>query len=381
MDDANKDMEHERRWVVESFDPDIMRVSADYYEQGYFESPREQTFRVRIVNEREAVFARKFGRGISRIEKPHPVPLSTGRFVYDATPYRVQKERRKKDGWEFDLMKGVLEGLAILEREEASAEALANIELPSWVHRAKEVTHSVTNYHLAKLAFELESGTIDRPIRDFLPLKRIPRIVLTGGPCSGKSTILEILRAEFGADLHCVPEAASIVIAEVGIRPPENDWIAMQRFQRRLARVQREFEGCSDEQAARDDRKALLLDRGVVDNAAYIHGGLDLLAEICGTSREAEFSQYDLVICLDVPSQEIYKQHKASNPARSETYEQAVALMGKIKEAWKGHPWFEIVTETDWDRKVAKVRELVERRLRMSRDDLRQRPAGEGRSF
>ena len=47
---------------------------------------------------------------------------------------------------------------------------------------------------------------------------------------------------------------------------------------------------------------------------------------------------------------EIYEQHAADNVARSETYEQALALGARIRDAWGGHPHLIPVTETDWNR-------------------------------
>jgi predicted ATPase len=237
-------------------------------------------------------------------------------------------------------------------------------KLPDWIRDAVEVTDSLTNRHLARLARDIADSGSDRPIRDLLLPRRIPRIVLTGGPCSGKSTLMAELRERFGNALHCVPEVATIVIAQVGVKPPVGDPVGMRKFQRTIYRVQRGFETISDLQAIRDGKKALLLDRGTVDGAAYMDGGLKELESVCRTSREHEFGLYDLVVCLKTPPRRVFKEKSANNPARSETHEAAARLGRRIAKVWGQHPRFTFIgNNRSWEDKSRAVISTVARFL------------------
>ncbi len=350
--------EDERRFVVRSIDPDIQREPSKEIVQGYFETPPGFSLRVRITDGREAELTKKTGHGVSRKEMNQPLDLETGRFMIGCVTDIIRKTRYLRDGWEVDYFHGPLAGLVLAEYEMPRPDF--PLSLPPWIHDAVEVTQSLTNRHLARLARDLDDSRVDRPIRDLLPGRRIPRIVLTGGPCSGKSTLMEILQKEFGARLHCVPEVASIVIAQVGVKPPVGDPVGMRKFQRTIYRVQRGFETISDLQAIRDGKEALLLDRGTVDGAAYMEGGLGELERVCRTEREHEYSQYDLVICLETPPKKVYKAHSRNNPARGETYEQAATLGKAIRKVWRGHPRLYLPAKGgSWTARIAAVRAAI----------------------
>ncbi len=349
--------EYERRWVVRSIDPDIRRAPSQLIEQGYFDRTRD--LRIRIIDGKMSILACKLGRGRARTERPKRTPLSVGRFLLESTPYVVRKRRHVRDGWEIDFFEGPLAGLVIAEIEKRSLAALEKVTLPPWIHDAVEVTETLSNRLLARVAYDLagEEGP-DRPIREFLP-KRVPSVVLTGGPCSGKSTLMALFRQEYGGILHCVPETATIVIDQVGAKPPVNDPEGMRTFQRVIYRVQNSFEKVAHRQAFKDGKKALLLDRGTADAAAYMTKGVADLERVCETRMDDEYARYDGVICLDVPPKDVYDANKANNPARSETHAQAAKLGDRIVSAWGDHPRFRFIRGS-WEEKVAGARAALE---------------------
>ncbi|MFA6603256.1 MAG: AAA family ATPase [Patescibacteria group bacterium] len=345
--------EIERRFLVRSIDPDIQRFPNKEIVQGYFETPPQFSLRVRITRKRDqsarAEITRKDGCGAVRQEHNQPVTVEAAEFLLNSCSDVIRKTRFVRDGWEIDFFHDALTGLVLAEYEMPSADF--DLRLPDWIQDATEVTQSLTNRHLARLARDIADSGSDRPVRELLPNRR-PRIVLTGGPCSGKSALMAELQARFGGALHCVPEVATIVIAQVGVKPPMNDPVGARQFQRTIYRVQRGFETISDLQAASDDKKALLLDRGTIDGAAYIRGGLKELEYACRTTREHEFSLYDLVICLETPPREIFEKMSANNPARSETYGTAVRLGRRIARIWGQHPRFTFIRNDDsWEAK------------------------------
>lgn len=327
--------EIERRFVVRAIDPDFRRAPATRLVQGYFDTSPLESLRIRILDDTDAVITRKYGFGLSRDERELSIPLDVARMLLAACGGNVlRKTRYVKDGWEVDEFDAPLAGLILAEYEMCSEDE--EVRLPPWISDAIEVTLSLTNEHLARLANDLGSDTPNKPVRDLLP-KRIPRVVLTGGPCSGKSTVIRQVREEFGDVIHCVPEVATIVISQVGIVPPLDDRIALRKFQRTIANVQRSFEDVSNEQALRDDKRLVLLDRGIMDSAAYMDGGIPELERVLGTSSTEEYSRYEHVIYLATPPKGVYEANMANNPARSESYEQAQALGIRIWEAWTGH--------------------------------------------
>jgi len=353
--------EIERRYLVMAIDPDIRCFPNRLISQGYFDTPPNFDLRVRITDGRTAELTRKTGGGVERAETTVPVPIEVGRFLFESCGDVIDKTRYLRDGWEVDFFHGPLEGLVLAEFE--SPEAAGRITIPSWINDAAEVTLSLSNRHLARLARDLADSKADRPVRDLLP-KRIPRIVLTGGPGSGKSSLMQLLRQELGDRLHCVPEVATIVIAQVGVKPPVGDPVGMKKFQRTIYRVQRGFETVSDLQAARDGKQALLLDRGALDSAAYMDGGVAEFERVCRTDRAHEHSNYDLVICLATPPRKVYEANRTNNPARSEDYALAKKLGKSIRAVWGGHPAFRHIGEgVSWKEKVTETVACIRRFL------------------
>lgn len=350
--------EFERRFLVIAIDPKIQRAPSKRLERGYFEGT---DMRVRIVDDKNAELTRKSGRGRIRKDRNRRIDVSDARFLFDALRYKLTKRRYLKQGWEVDYFEGPLTGLVLAEFETRSPDD--EVKLPPWIHSAIEVTESLSNQHLARIAYDLSDEDPDRWIRELLP-RELPRIVLTGGPCSGKSSVMAAIKAEFKDMLHCIPEVATIVIEQVGAKPPFGDTLAMKAFQRTIYRVQLGFEKVSNRQAIRDGRKALLLDRGTIDGATYMGRCVAELENVCRASVAEEYGRYHGVICLETPPRKIYDANKANKPARSESYDEAAALGGRIAKVWGGHPNFTLIrNESSWDAKLAAARAALIRLL------------------
>jgi predicted ATPase len=153
--------------------------------------------------------------------------------------------------------------------------------------------------------------------------------VLTGGPGTGKTAVLELVRQSMCRHVALLPEAASILFG--GGFPRGQGLIERAATQRAIYRVQRELEVIAD---AHDNAAIMLCDRGTVDGAAYWPGPDTLWAAV-GTTREQELSRYQAVIHLRAPPDGAYNQ---DNPLRIETAVEAAAIDERIAEAWSGHP-------------------------------------------
>lgn len=341
--------EIERRFLLSQFPPinhgdaRIMDI-----EQGYFDNLYTGiSMRVRIVGKALSFVTIKEGNGLIRDEFEKEVNLDLAVKMMEICHHRLSKIRIKLDRWEVDIYGPPLGGIIMAECEMASVDE--RIDLPSWVRNCGiEVTNSITNLHLARLATDLRGLNVSSLFHLDQKLRTVPRIVLTGGPCSGKSTALAAIAREF-PDVHIVPEVASIIISQVGIIP-SSDEISLARFQRVIYRTQRIFEETSVEYAIANGKKAVIFDRGTVDALPYLGGNVDKFETIFQTKRNSEYLRYDAVACLNVPDRDIFELKKNNNPARRENYGEAVLLGEGIKKAWIQHYNFQAMPiRSNWE--------------------------------
>ncbi len=180
------------------------------------------------------------------------------------------------------------------------------------------------------------------------------RVVLTGGPGAGKTATLEMIRQTFCGHVRVLPEAAGIVFT--GGFPRAFEGPALKAAQRAIFYVQRELE-----LAAQDNAAILLCDRGTVDGWAYWPGPEDFWS-VLGTSREAQFARYHMVIHLRTPSAE--GGYNRSNPLRLESAAEAAAIDERILHAWDGHPNRIVVPNaTAFLTKATRVADLIRAEL------------------
>ncbi len=173
---------------------------------------------------------------------------------------------------------------------------------------------------------------------------RIPVVALTGGPCSGKSTVMNIVRqrlAELGIHVITVAEAATELITSGFI--PESPELRGFHFQHELLRhtIAREDAWIRLAGKLSAPRVVVLCDRGAMDGAAYItHAQFELLLGALELRRtDLRDARYDLVVFLEslaVDMPELYTL--ANNPARSESVELARTVNSRTLEAWTGCP-------------------------------------------
>lgn len=157
------------------------------------------------------------------------------------------------------------------------------------------------------------------------------RVVLTGGPSGGKTTIATSLKNEFGSRAAVVPEAASMLFAGGFPRrePPE-----LRRFQQRaIYFLQRELENLIA--AERTQAQVMLCDRGSLDGLAYWPLGPEDFFRDIPTRLEDEIRRYHWVLHLDTAAQADYD---TTNQLRTEPYPVALQINERIRRAWESHP-------------------------------------------
>lgn len=188
----------------------------------------------------------------------------------------------------------------------------------------------------------------------------ISKIVLTGGPCAGKTTALTWIHNYFterGYSVIFVPETATELISN-GVAP----WTCgtnydYQTCQIKLQKIKEEiFEAGA--RTMKNDKILIVCDRGVLDNKAYMKPVefKQLLKEL-GTNETKERDSYDAVFHLVSAAkgkEEVYTL--SNNKARTETVEEARKLDDKVIEAWTGHPHFRIIdNSTDFEEKLERL--------------------------
>lgn len=161
-------------------------------------------------------------------------------------------------------------------------------------------------------------------------ITKMVRVVLTGGPSGGKTTIASGLQKDLGSDVVVVPEAASMLFAG-GF--PRRDSPELKRYQQRaIYFLQRELEGLF---TAERSGKLLLCDRGSLDGVAYWPIGTRSFFDELNTTETSELQRYDWVIHLDTADKFHYD---LNNPLRPEPHSQAMLINERILEVWKDHP-------------------------------------------
>ena len=181
----------------------------------------------------------------------------------------------------------------------------------------------------------------------------IKKIVITGGPCAGKTTALNWVVENFtkmGWKVLTIAEAATHIIMRP-LRP--NVDLTLMGFQDLIMKTQLFLED-STEQAIKnnetslykdDDKVLIVCDRGICDGAAYVtNQQFQVLLAANGLSTQEAFSRYDAVFHLVTAADGAPRYYSlVGNKARSETKEQAVVLDKKTQAAWEGHPHLRII--------------------------------------
>lgn len=351
--------EHERRFLLNGF-PDIDDTAHfSSIKQGYIEMHSdEDSLRSRIVGGKIAIMGLKEGTGITRDEREAEIDLDLGRKILDKSHHQIVKAKVKYRDWEIHIFGDVLAGIILAEKE--FRDPRKPLVIPAWLKPfiIREVTDSLTSLHLARLATDLKGTNSSAPLHLEKHLIRIPVGVLTGGPGSGKSTLMELLKGEY-PNVHFVPEVAAIVMGQLGIKPSINDPVSYRRFQSLIYRTQKLFELTSIQFAAFHGKKGVVLDRGKPDNIAYLPGGVREFEQISGNSIDSEFECYNVVVQMAVPPRKVYEKIKYNNPSRTETYDQAMILGRKIQDIWSAHPNYFSASSISWKTKVRQALEAL----------------------
>lgn len=198
---------------------------------------------------------------------------------------------------------------------------------------------------------------------------RLPRIVITGAPGAGKTTTVNTLRKELGHIMLCAPEVATPLITHLDITPdkPGGDFTPHPKFQKAMYKIQKSFEELSEDVARYTGKKAVLFDKARVEMAAHVFWdklsvdeGKKLYEKLFNTTVFEVYKDYDMVLFLELPKKEIYDRIRTNNPARGTSFEEALKVGERVKEVWKDHPNFKMISSHEsWEDKLKVIRETI----------------------
>ncbi|VDK43096.1 unnamed protein product [Anisakis simplex] len=203
------------------------------------------------------------------------------------------------------------------------------------------------------------------------PKRRIYKVVLTGGPCGGKTTGQDRLRTFFesiGWKVYTIPETATVLLGG-GVKFSELNGEQSYAFQKDLLLTMLRIESVvffNQAELSSADYVLVICDRGAMDPSAYIDNQLwqKLLQEadlelfslredrydqgtLYGTSRATLTNAHSQIIHLTTAADGAVDYYTlANNSIRSEGVAQALEQDRLTRNAWLGHPRVDVIDNT-----------------------------------
>ena len=181
-------------------------------------------------------------------------------------------------------------------------------------------------------------------------MKKITRIVLTGGPAAGKTSLISRILSEFkpenGWRVITIPETATELISGFGIKP-FGGCMSMLQFQDFVIADQLHKEQLALKAAEVVDEENVLIiyDRALLDDKAYITDAefAQVLSRFDGRTEADVLAGYDAVLHLVTCAKGAEYAYNLGNTARTESIESAREMDDRTLRAWSAHPNLTIV--------------------------------------
>lgn len=244
--------------------------------------------------------------------------------------------------------------------ETEETEEIQNVEIFEIVNPNNDLSESDV-VKQKKVFSDMRNDTLNR---EEVP---IYRIVLTGGPCGGKSTAVATISnrlLSLGFRVFRVPEAATLLLTGSGINPGTLSEKERQVFETTMIKTKIALEDHFYNIAKAGDQPCVIIcDRGTMDTAAYMseesfHVMLD---EENWNLVDLRDKRYDAIIHLvtaAIGAEKFYTTE--NNDVRRENLQQARDLDFKVLNAWIGHPRIRIVdNSTDFQNKISRIEQII----------------------
>ncbi|CAH1101662.1 unnamed protein product [Psylliodes chrysocephalus] len=188
------------------------------------------------------------------------------------------------------------------------------------------------------------------------------KLVLTGGPCGGKTTGQARLCTFFenlGWKVFRVPETASVLLGG-GIKFADLNSEESVKFQENLLKTMIQIEDTFFELGKTCSRNCLIIcDRGAMDASAFVAKDKweSIMRENSWNNVELRDNRYNQIIHMVTAAkgaEEFYSTE--DHNCRSEDVELARELDTKAAAAWVGHPYFDVIdNSTDFEGKIRRM--------------------------
>ena len=188
----------------------------------------------------------------------------------------------------------------------------------------------------------------------------LTKIVITGGPCAGKSTGMIRVQEAFeklGYKVIVISETATELILG-GISPitcPTTQDFQYTNLKLQLFREKIYVEAAESINA---EKTLLLCDRGALDNKAYMtEKDFSALLDRLGYDEVTLRDGYDAVFHLLTAAKGAEDAYDTqNNKARTESAAEAIEKDDRLISAWTGHPHFRVIdNSTDFDGKLHRL--------------------------
>jgi len=197
--------------------------------------------------------------------------------------------------------------------------------------------------------------------------KKILRIVLTGGPLAGKSSILAYLKKHFGSEIEIMPEIPTNFQKSI----IKNDDFYGDFFKKDLNKfffaVQAQLEALHVKMAIRNNCRLVVFDRGLFDGAAYYPGTLEDFLLTNKTSQREIYNQYEGVIWLETLFNINKKEGLAIRPHMKNEIVRAQKVSDNNLKNWRDHSRFYQVNGGSIKEKKQSVLKIINSLIASSR--------------
>ena len=183
----------------------------------------------------------------------------------------------------------------------------------------------------------------------------LPFIAIVGPPGAGKTTLWWAFKEHLSGQIQCISEVATLLITALGATPDTKgaSYILTQDFGITIYEVQVLLEKAGEGIAKKAGFRGVLCDKGRLDTAVHFGGDIEAYGRILGVRAAEDLARYDLVLCMELPAEDVYNHFQNNNPCRFHDYDDAKRIEGIVRNVWGRHPNFVVIPDaSSWEERV-----------------------------
>ncbi len=191
--------------------------------------------------------------------------------------------------------------------------------------------------------------------------KDIYKIVITGGPCAGKTTALEQVKDIFeriGYKVLIVSETATELISS-GVSTHQLESVTDYQLCQISLQIKKEEVFVNAASKVKNaDKVIVICDRGVLDSKAYMtEAEFKQILDTLNLNENEICDSYGAVFHLETAAKGAKQFYTLNNnSARTESAEEAIKVDDRLISAWKDHRYFRLIdNSTDFDTKINRL--------------------------